>query len=78
MSDLHKSLVSGNWEYHLVQGVLYITSEKGPDNQVALTARETWDLLEYLYELKDDIFKEKLKESEKRRGMREGNDDELI
>ncbi len=65
MSDLHKALASGSWEYHLVQGTLYITSEKDPNNQVALTAREAWDLLEYLYELKDDIFREKLNESEK-------------
>ena len=75
MSDLHKSLTSGNWEYHLVQGVLYITSEKDPDNQVALTARETWDLLEYLYELRDDIFKEKLKESEQREPLQEENNE---
>ena len=78
MSDLHKSLTSGNWEYHLVQGVLYITSEKDPDNQVALTAREIWDLLEYLYELRDDIFREKLKESEKGRAAHEGNDEQPV
>ncbi len=72
MSDPHKVIASGQWEYRLVQGVLYITSETDL-HQVALTAQETWDLLEYLYELKDDIFKAKLKESAKRQTEHEGS-----
>jgi len=64
MSDLHKALASGSWEYHLVQGTLYITSEEDQNNQVALTAQEAWDLLEYLYELRRDLFRAKLQESE--------------
>jgi hypothetical protein len=55
---MHRSrgIESGNWQYQLVEGVLYITSKDPPGNQVALTANETYDLLVYLYQYKDDIF----------------------
>jgi hypothetical protein len=54
--DISRGIESGNWHYQLVEGVLYISAKDPSGNHVALTANETYDLLEYLYQYKDDIF----------------------
>lgn len=44
----NRGINSGNWHYQFVEGILYITSKIQPGQQVALTANEASDLLDYL------------------------------
>ena len=46
---------SGRWEFHLLNGTLTLTSEDDPDTQVRLTPTEAYDLLDYLYDHRDEL-----------------------
>jgi hypothetical protein len=51
----NRGIDSGNWHYQFVEGILYITSKTQPGRQVALTANEASDLLDYLSLHKEEL-----------------------
>ena|GEM_PF-4964806 len=55
--DTNRSIDSGNWHYQFVDGVLYITAKDQSGHQVALTSGEAYDLLEYLFQYKDELYR---------------------
>ena len=53
--DKNRGIDSGNWHYQFVEGIVYITSKTQPSQQVALTANEASDLLDYLSLHKEEL-----------------------
>jgi hypothetical protein len=52
----NKAILSGSWEFHIVNGLLFIISKDDPGHQVQLTGKEAFDLLEYLYQHMDELY----------------------
>jgi hypothetical protein len=47
---MNKARIADGWEFCMVQGVLFLTSESDPDTQVALSPEALRELLLYLLE----------------------------
>ena len=53
--------VYGGWEFHTVNGTLFITSEAEPDIQVALSPEAVKGLVEYINRIPEGMSRERLK-----------------
>ena len=46
---MSKAIIVAGYEFHMVNGKLFITSEENPDTQVALSPEAVKALVEYIY-----------------------------
>lgn len=60
---MNKAMISSGWELHVVNGHLFITSEEDADVQVHLDAQAAYDLLEYLYQHRDELYHARRRET---------------
>jgi hypothetical protein len=48
--------IPGNYEYHLIEEKLFITSQPPGEQQIVLGTQAAYDLLEYLYQHRDELY----------------------
>jgi len=53
---MNEAIICDDWEFHLVNGHLFITSERDPDVQVQLSAEAAICLLNYLYHNRSALY----------------------
>ncbi len=51
-----KAVIHSEWEFNLVEGVLFITAEPPESGQIALSAKVGYDPLEYLYQHHEALY----------------------
>ena len=49
------SSVDGNWQFQLLSQAFLITSQQDPGQRVELSVSAAYDMLDYLYKLRDDL-----------------------
>lgn len=66
IQEKEKAMLSHGWEFHLVEGVLFITADPPVQGQVALSATAASDLMEYLLQHRDEITEAAENDEEKK------------
>jgi len=49
-------MIYNDWKLDMVNGYLSITRESNPDEQVQLDPETAYELLEYLYQHRDELY----------------------
>ncbi|HEX6554209.1 MAG TPA: hypothetical protein VF026_15695 [Ktedonobacteraceae bacterium] len=49
------SSVDGNWQFQLLSQAFLITSQQDPGQRVELSVSAAYDMLDYLYKLRDEL-----------------------